>query len=87
MSTLTLPDPKQLQAMASHPAKFVYDREQRCRDEVALFMRETVSLVHTEIFVLSGGYVEIACADMYMPVMQRHWHYIRTVDFNRICIQ
>jgi hypothetical protein len=84
MSTLTLPDPKQLQAMASHPGKFVYDREQRCRDEVALFMRETVSLVHTEIIPLANAYLEVACADMWMPEMQRHWVVRRTVDLSAV---
>jgi hypothetical protein len=80
MSTVIHPDPKQIAAMGEHPGKFVYDREQRCRDEVSLFMREHVSLVHTEIIPLANAYLEVACGDMYMPEMRRHWIVRRTVD-------
>jgi hypothetical protein len=74
-----LPDPKQLAAMAPHE-----DYAKRLRDELEYFARKPDSLVHTVIVVLANAYIEIACADMYLPEMQRHWSIRRTVDLAQV---
>lgn len=43
--------------------------------------------MHTEIVLLAGGYMEVACYDPWMPHLWRHWVIRRTVDYSRICLQ
>jgi hypothetical protein len=56
---------------------------QRLHDERA----KVCTLVHTVITPLANAYIEVACADMWLPETQRHWTIRRTVDYTRICIQ
>lgn len=80
MSTLPItPDAKQLLAMAPHD-----DYAKRLRDELEYFARKPDPLVHTVIIVLANAYLEVACADMYMPEIQRHWIVRRTVDLAQV---
>lgn len=85
MSTLhNLPDAKQLLAMAPHTNNWSAEHAKRIRDEVDYFAREPESLVHTVIIVLANAYLEVACADMYLPEMKRHWVVRRTVDLAQV---
>jgi hypothetical protein len=40
--------------------------------------------MHTVITLLANGYMECVCFDMWLPELQRHWLYRRTVDYSRI---
>jgi hypothetical protein len=85
MSTLPItPDPKWLAAMAPHTSNWSGEHAKRIRDEVDYFARQPESLVHTVIIVLANAYLEVACADMYLPEMQRHWIVRRTVDLAQV---
>jgi hypothetical protein len=70
------PDLKQLAAPSPH--------SKRIRDEVEFFMRKPDSLVHTVIIVLANAYIEVVCADMYLPEIKRHWVVRRTVDLSQV---
>lgn len=43
--------------------------------------------LHTVIVLLSNAYVEIACPDMELPELRRHWLIRRTVDYSQVCLQ
>lgn len=40
--------------------------------------------LHTVLVLLANAYMEIACPDMEMPEMRRHWSIRRTVDYAAI---
>lgn len=40
--------------------------------------------LHTVLVLLANAYLEIACPDMELPELQRHWQIRRTVDLNSI---
>lgn len=40
--------------------------------------------MHTEIFLLASGYMELGCWDMWMPAELRHWAVRRTVNYSDI---
>jgi hypothetical protein len=42
---------------------------------------KTFNRLHTVLVMLANAYMEIACADMGAPEMQRHWQIRRTVDY------
>lgn len=41
--------------------------------------------LHTVIVLLSNAYLEIACPDMELPEIRRHWMIRRTVDYGQVC--
>jgi hypothetical protein len=84
MSTVITPDPKWVQAMAPHTSNWADEHAKRIRDEAEYFERQPDSLVHTVIIVLANAYLEIACADMYLPEIKRHWVVRRTVDLSQV---
>lgn len=43
------------------------------------------SRLHTVIVLLANAYMEIACPDMELPEMRRHWLIRRTVDLGSVC--
>jgi hypothetical protein len=40
--------------------------------------------LHTVIVLLANAYMEIACPDMEMPELYRHWVIRRTVDYRSV---
>jgi hypothetical protein len=40
--------------------------------------------LHTELILLSGGYIEVCCYDMELTALRRHWSIRRTVDYRYI---
>jgi hypothetical protein len=84
MSTVTIPDAKQILAMAPHTNNWSGEHEKRISNEVEYFMRKPDSLLHTVIIVLANAYLEVVCADMYLPEMKRHWVVRRTVDLAQV---
>ena len=40
--------------------------------------------LHTEIVPLAGGYLEVACPDMELPELRRHWTIRRLVDWKHV---
>lgn len=41
--------------------------------------------LHTVLVLLANAYIEIACADMELPELHRHWQIRRTVDYGQVC--
>jgi hypothetical protein len=40
--------------------------------------------LHTVIVLLANAYIEIACPDMELPEIRRHWLIRRTVDLKHV---
>ena len=40
--------------------------------------------LHTELVLLAGGYMEVACPDMELPELLRHWSIRRIVDWKNV---